>query len=251
MPEPMPEIVKPETIIPTQYTAMPARVVPPQIIPEPFVSSTFETKEYKSDNIEIKKEITQSSETISGYRHVEPPKFSQRGKSTEPLAPFVAPTPFTPAAPAPFTAAAAPPLFSDLFKAKEPEPPKQQEQVKQIPIQIQRPDLVKPSFIPPPIPVQSSPIQPPHKPAVTQPKPIVTKPKYGEIVSETTQKTHSLYKNFVKSEQSMQSTESYFQRIESPKTVVPPQQSQQFIKNEQQSQQFSQVRKKFYPDVML
>lgn len=240
IPEPMPEIIMQETTIPTQFTAMPAKVVPPQVAPEPFVPSSFESKEFKSENIEFKKET--HSENISGYRRVAPPKCLQREKVAEPVA-------------APLSTA--PPSFSDLFKAKEPEVPKLHEQVKQIPVQIQRTEPAKPIYIPPPvpmpqqqIPVQSSPIQPP-KPIVTQPKPIVTKPKFGEFVSESTQKSHSMYKNFVRSEQSIQSSESYFQRIESPKTVVQPPQQQQIKKNEQQSQQFSQVRKKFYPDVML
>lgn len=248
VPEPLSEIANKETVISTQYTPMPAGVVPPQATPEPFISNSFETKEFRSENIEIKKD-THGTEIISGYRHVEPPKFLNREKTAEPVVP--APVPCTLPAPAPFTAAPQP-LFSDLFKSKELEPIKPQEQVTQIPIQVQRNNPVKPSFAPPPIPTQSVPIQPP-KPVFTQPKPIAPKPKFGEFVSETNEQSHSMYKNFVKSEKSVQSSESYFQRIESPKTVVPPQQQPQpqFKKNEQQSQHFSQVRKKFYPDVML
>lgn len=217
--QPKTEIIKPEPIILSEpYMPPTAPITSIQKGPEPFNSSQFERKE----NVEF---IKKESEKISGYRHVDPPKFLQQQQQKPVETPFIGQ-----------------PLFSDLFKTKEPEIAKPQ--VKEIPVQIQ-----KPIYQPPP--PQASP-----KPAFMQPKPsgIVKPPmaKFGEFISESSkQESHSLYKNFVQSEKTMHSSESYFQRIDSPKTTVvqqpPPQQQQpQTKKGEKQ-----QVRRKFFPDVML
>lgn len=220
-PEPMPELFKAMPIVLTDPFVAPAV---PQKFSEQFSSSQFETKEFRSENTEIKKE----SETISGYRRVAP-TFLSREKAPEPVAP--------------------PPLFSDLFKAKEPEVVVKP-QVIEIP--IQKPEVKKQPIY------QQPPPQMQQKPTYAQPTPstYVAPPmaNFNEPITNTKQGSHSLYKNFVQSEKTVHSSESYFQRVDSPKVIAQPQQppqqqQQQFKKPEPQKQQ--QVRRKFLPDVML
>lgn len=232
---------------------------PAKIIAEPFVPllpqfEKYETKEFRSENYEIKKESF-TSENLSGYRHVAPPTFLQNQAKPAELAPLP-PTKFeAPKAPEPFIRKpepavpkfAPPPMqFSPppmMFEApkvnepliKKPEPVQQQPIAREVPIAIQKPALQ-----------QHKPVSP------MQPKPFVkAKPKFNEFISES-HESHSLYKNFVKSEESSHTSESYFQKVE-PKVLSPLQ--QQFKQPEPPRQQFvpppQQVRKKHFPDVML
>lgn len=283
-PEPEP-IFKQQHIIPVELPSL-----PPQTTPEPFAPRKFETQEFKSENVEIKKEgITK--ENISGYRHVEPPKFLQREKPSDPT--YTAPqpkfgSPLLTKSPEPVTREI-PISFQKQEPPKQPAPQPTYQNYEQ---KTQQQSFLYKSAPPKPLtqqapePIyqnyqtqthkeqsfssktetitQSGPqpvIQPGPQPMYynyqTQPKPIVKpepmkpKSKFGEFVSETTQSFQSMYKNFVKSEENQNSTESYFQRIASPKTVSQqpqtPTQSQSQINKPDQSQ----VRKKFYPDVML
>lgn len=230
-PSPTP-VVKPFVSQPAPPVIKPDPVVLPVKLPEPFVPQVqqYESREFKSENFELKRESS------TGYRHVEPPKFPQQEKSTEPapLPPiqFEVPKlePFVP--------------FSEPFKTQQPAsykplPPTSfmpQQPPREVPIAIQKPEPAKPNL-------QQ------HKPvSSTQPKPFVqVKPKFNELFTET-QNSHSMYKNFVKSEESTHTSESYFQKIE--KSSQHP-----FLKQEPPKQQFNppppQVRKKHLPDVML
>lgn len=236
------QVLKPETSISHQ----------PIIAPEPFVPqlSSFEqyqSKEFKTESFDIKKNISTVDSGI-GYRHVEPPKFLQgtdRG-AIPPIHQFEMPK-----LPEPFV-----PKFEPVTHQYVP-PPKP-EPVKQFVTQPQ-PDPVKQYVAPPKevsVPIQKQePVKPvlqQHQP-VSQPRPFVkAKAKFNEFAQETSD-SHSLYKNFVRSEESTHSSESYFQKIEQSKIASPP--LQQFKKQEPPKQQFvpppQQVRKKYLPDVML
>lgn len=240
---------------------MNAEPQPPIKAAEPFVPKfeQFQSKEFKSEKFEIKKESS------SSYRHVQPPSFIPGSKPAEPVTlppiqfelpqePAPQPEPFKPQPQASFLYKQA-----DMFTAK-PFVPKQA-------------DFVAPPFVPKPAPsfkpepmihqqpaVVQIPIQKPEtpKPFLQQHKPIsssaarpfiAAKQKFTEFVSDVTHGTHSLYKNFVKSEES--SSESYFQKIEQSKSA--PLAQHPFSKPEPAKQQFvpPQVRKKHFPDVML
>jgi hypothetical protein len=231
----------------------------------PQQQSTFESKEFRSET------MTTSESNMQGYRHVEPPKFAQRGKSSEPG--------FVP-----------PPSFAQPFV---PPATKAQSVTREVPITVQKPAQAFQSKPfqpqPAPAPVQQQPVYqappPQPQPLYQSPQPIYQQPIYqapppvqqtspkqiikpstvksqnfGEFVTETRESRHSsLYRNFVKSEQTLDnSSESYFQRVASPKTIQPPSKPQQQQQQQQPPQfykkpdtQQSQVRKKFYPDVML
>lgn len=196
----------------------PDPIVLPVKLPEPFLPQVqqFESREFKSENYELKRESS------TGYRHVEPPKFLQREKSSE----------STPIAPIQFEI----PKLEPFVPHQQPASFKPQQPPREIPVTIQKPEPAKPNL-------QQ------HKPvSSTQPKPFVqVKPKFNELFTET-QNSHSMYKNFVKSEESTHSSESYFQKIE--KSSQHP-----FLKQEPPKQPFNppppQVRKKHFPDVML
>lgn len=201
-------------------TPEPAILPSPKTIAEPYAPyvpplEQFQSKEFKSEHFELK------TDSSTGYRHVDPPKFLQRPKSTE-------------LAPAPPTQFEVPPKLPEPFTRK-PEPVYQQPP-REVPIAIQKPEPVKP-------------VLQQHKPvSQSQPRPFVkAKNKFNEFVTET-HGTQSLYKNFVRSEESTHSSESYFQKLEQG---PPP----QFMNQEPPKQQFvpsrQQVRKKFPPDVML
>lgn len=231
---------------------------------EPFVPQfeQFQSKEFKSEKFEMKKESS------TGYRHVQPPSFLTGSKPAEPatLPPMQFELPQEPAPqpkqPEPFKPQ---PQASFLYKQAEtftakPFVPKQAE-------------FIAPPFVPkaapafkqePAIPQQPAvvqiPIQKPEtpKPFLQQHKPVsssavrpfvAAKQKFTEFVSDVTHGTHSLYKNFVRSEESTHSSESYFQKIEQSKSA--PLAQHPFAKQEPTKQQFvpPQVRKK--PDVML
>lgn len=224
---------------------------PPISTAEPLmpVFGEFHTKEMKSETFEIKKESS------TGYRHVNPPSFLQQTKSSE-LA-FMPPTQYDSPKPEPFKPAAPivmqqpAPLMASPFvpqpAAFVPQPapfvpqpapfvPKQEpQQSREVPIQMHKPEQPRPTL-------QQ------HKP-VSQQRPFVqaTKQKFNEFVNEIQGSTTSLYKNFVRSEESTHSSESYFQKIEQSKGTPP-----QFMQ-EPSKQQFipPQVRKKRFPDVML
>lgn len=215
-PQPAAPIAKPFAPQPPMVKPDPVVLQQPIKLPEPFVPQTqqFESREFKSENFELKRESS------TGYRHVEPPKFLQREKSSEPA----------PIAPIQFEIPKMEPFVS------LPEPFKPQQPPREVPIAIQKPEPPKP-FLQQHKPVSS-----------TQPKPFVqAKPKFSELFTET-QNSHSMYKNFVKSEESTHSSESYFQKIE--KSSQHP-----FLKQEPPKQTFNppppQVRKKPFPDVML
>lgn len=212
---PPPSVVKP---------FMPQPIVQPKVdpialqtkLPEPFVPQVqqFASHEFKSENFELKRESS------TGYRHVDPPKFLLQEKPSD-----VVPLP-----PIQFEIPKLEPFVSN------PEPFKPQPTPREIPIAMQKPE-------PPKSNLQQ------HKPvSATQPKPFVqVKPKFNELFTET-QNSSSLYKNFVKSEESTHTSESYFQKIE--KSSQHP-----FLKQEPPKQMFDppppQVRKKHFPDVML
>lgn len=258
----------------------PPPVVPPQpmIQPEPIVlqetflpqmpqqQQQFERREFKSENYEFKKESSMF-ESSTGYRHVEPPKFLQRARSTDP----------TPIAPVQY----------DLPKPEPFKPAPMSQAPREVPIAIQKPEPMKPfvpqAFKPEPIkpivpPFKPEPVQqfkpepvvqPPmqqyqpapepmkphlqqHKP-VTQPRPLVTpRQKFGNEFIAETHETINLYKNFVKSEESTHTSESYFQKIEPSKLIPGPQ--PQYLTQEPPKQIFTQppqqVRKKSYADVV-
>lgn len=244
-------IIKPEPIVPQEPKILPEQFVP-QILHEPFVSQVppFEqfqsSQEFRSERMEFKKESTAD---FTGYRHVEPPKFAQRARSTDP--------------------APLPPMQFELPKAPEPfirpEPVKQPQIKREVPIAFQKPEPVRQQQQQPPreVPIavqkpeQPKPNLQQHKPvSQSQPKPFITpKQKFSDVVKGTheTSESHSLYKNFVRSEESTHTSESYFQKIEQPQMVQPP--HQQFTQPEPPKQQFvpptQQVRKKHFPDVML
>lgn len=200
-------VIKPEPLI----MQPPAKIIAEPFVPQlPQQFEQFQTKEIRSENFEMKNEFSSV-----GYRHVEPPKFGQIAKVPEvtpvPVPVFEAPKPQQP-----------------IFKKPEPlvQPPRE------VPIAIQKPEPVKP-------------ILQQHKP-VSMPRPFVqAKPKFSNEFTSETHETHSLYKNFVKSEESTHSSESYFQKIDPSKMVQSPPQQQQFVPPPQQ------VRKKHLPDVML
>lgn len=207
----------------------------PKTITEPFVPyvpplEQFQSKEFKSEHFEIK------NESSTGYRHVEPPKFLQSAKSSDSV-------------PVPQAQFEAPPKLPEPF-VRKPDPV-YQHPPREVPIAIQKPEPVKPVFQQPkPEPVK--PVLQQHKP-VSQPKPYVkAKQKFNDFVSET-HGSQSLYKDFVRSEESTHSSESYFQKLEQSNLAQAPQ--PQFMKQEPPRQQFvpppQQVRKKFPPDVML
>lgn len=275
--EPKPVFVQPPP--PVVQPSPPVVQPQPVIQPEPLVlQETFlpqiqqQHNEFKSETYEFKKESSMF-ESSAGYRHVEPPKFLQRARSTDP--------------------APIPPSHYDLPKPEPFKPaPMNQQAPREVPIAIQKPEPMKPfvpqAFKPEPVkpivpqfkpepvpqfkpePVQQfipEPHQPPkpqyqpeHKPnlqqhaPVTQPKPLITpKQKFSNEFMSETHETINLYKNFVKSEESTHSTESYFQKIETPKLVPGPQ--PQYLTQEPPKQTFvqppQQVRKKRYADVML
>lgn len=203
-------IIKPEPLV----MQPPAKIIAEPFVPQLPPIEQYQTKEIRSENFETKKEFSSV-----GYRHVEPPKFGQVTKPAEPasMPPIQFELPIQPE-----------PIF------KMPEPVVQQAP-REVPITVQKPGPVKP-------------ILQQHKP-VSQPRPFMqANPKFSnEFISET-RETHSMYKNFVKSEESTHSSESYFQKIEPLKTAQSPQQQppkQQFVPPPQQ------VRKKHLPDVML
>jgi hypothetical protein len=218
----------------------------------------YQSSEFRSENFESKKESTM------GYRHVAPPTFAQVMKSSEPFAippmQFEAPKPFE-ATPKPFEPSK-PYEAPKPFVAPKPQfqAPKPQQQMPQYQPPKQEPLIITPQpYQPREVPITVQPSEQPkpnlqqHAP-VSQPKPYMTpRQKFNEFISET-HETHSLYKNFVKSEENTHTSESYFQKIEQPKVAVP---QQQFIKQEPPKPQFvpqaQQVRKnkKRYPDVML
>ncbi|XP_070494833.1 titin isoform X6 [Chironomus tepperi] len=312
-PEPEPVIKAPEPVFkapepvlqPEPQPIFMTQPIQPPKGPEPFIPEKFESHESHS---EFKKE-----ETISGYRRVAPPKFLERGKSSEPT--FVPPPKFE----SPTFTKKSEPIIRDVpISVQKQEPIKQQpaaqpayqsyqQQTKQQTF-VQKTDPVKqpapqplapmPLIQPGPQPIyqnyqssshqeqtfikktetikQSGP-QPSPQPAyqpqmqqsslytiqkqtaaqqqqsapqpqqqqqpapqpqqqqqsVPQPKQIIKpsavkpKGKFEDFVSETQESFQSMYKNFVKSEQSQHTTESYFQRIASPKTISQPSPQQQ------------------------
>lgn len=293
-PTPQP-IMKPvQTFVPPPVVEQPPPVVkqapivltPAELAPQ---VEQFSSQEFRSEKFEMKKEMTSS-----GYRHVAPPKLEARGKSMEPTA--MAPMPFVlPPVSYEMPSMVKPePMQPAYVSVKKPDPIWKPEPVKpfvqqpmhqpkpiQIPVQlpVQQP-IQQPLYQPKPMqqPMQQ-PIQPPMQQPMYQPKPMqqqpqqqfqqpkqIVKPKAKfptEFIAET-HETHSLYKNFVKSEQNTHTTESYFRQIDSPnlsQTPLPQQQQQQIKKQEPPKQQFKpqpppqtnqaqQVRKRF-PDVML
>ncbi|CRL08293.1 CLUMA_CG021374, isoform B [Clunio marinus] len=229
---PSPPKVQPQTPVAPQIP--PITPITPNIIkPEPINIksndvvdfSSSQSKQFHSERIEIKKESS-TGEHLPGYRHVEPPKFLQRGKSSEPIKtpPFELPK-------------------QEPFIMK-PEPPKQQ-----FSSPLQQPFSQPPKEVP--IAVQNPHLQQ-HKPiSQYQPKPFIpkTNKKFNEFVSET-HESHSMYKNFVRSEESTQSSESYFQKIDQPKMIQPPHnflqtepQKQQFLPQQQQESKTTQMMK--------
>jgi len=269
-PEPIQPVLQPE---PTPIF-MTQPIQPPKG-PEPFIPEKFESHETRS---EFKKE-----ETISGYRRVAPPKFLERGKSSEPT--FVPPPKFE----SPTFRKATEPIVRDVpITIQKQEPIKQQPSPQGYPQQsfLYKTETTKqsapmPLIQPGPQPIyqnyQSSshqeqsftkktetikqsgpqPSPQPQQQSVPQPKQIIKpsavkpKGKFEDFVSETQQSFQSMYKNFVKSEQSQHTTESYFQRIASPKTISQPPQQQTPTQSQFKKPEQSQVRKKFNPDVML
>lgn len=194
----------------------------------PLENSSY-AEQYKSESMEIKNETL--NENLTGYRHVEPPKFLQFGKSSEPN----------------LTS----PKFQEPFMPTEQlktSVKKENIKTQEVPIAIQKPEFKQTQ----PSKVYQIPIQ------QQQPKEIINAPfvkpsieKFGEIITETRESHHSMYKNFVRSEQNLDTSESYFQRMASPKPVnqVPQNMKQEPVKKPEMQQ--SQVRKKLYPDVML
>lgn len=240
------QVLKPETSISHQPVLTPESIAPK--LPS---FEQYQSNEFKSESFEIKKNVTATDGGI-GYRHVEPPKFLQnfeRG-AIPAIHQFEMPK-----LPEPFLPKFEPAVHQFV-------PPPKPEPVPQYMPQPQ-PEPVK-QYVPPPkevlIPMhkqepareQAKPILQQHQP-VSQPRPFVkAKAKFNDFVQETSD-SHSLYKNFVRSEESTHSSESYFQKIEQSKIASPPQ--QQFKKQEPPKQQFvpppQQVRKKYLPDVML
>lgn len=268
-PSPQP-IMKPvQTFVPPPVVEQPPPVVkqapivltPAELAPQ---LEQFSSQEFRSEKFEMKKEMTSS-----GYRHVAPPKLEARGRSMEPTA--MAPMPFV-----------LPPISYEMPSMVKPEPMKTAPAPVKKPDPIWKPETVKPFVQQPmhqPKPIQI-PIQLPVQQPMYQPKPMqqpmqqqpqqqfqqpkqIVKPKAKfptEFIAET-HETHSLYKNFVKSEQNTHTTESYFRQIDSPiLSQTPLPQQQQIKKQETPKQQFKpqptqtnnaqQVRKRF-PDVML
>lgn len=258
---PSPKPVLPAAPAVIHHIVKPEPIVPQQLNPkaEPFVPSfeQYQSKEFKSEHFEIKNESS-SVENKTSYRHVEPPKFLQQAKLADPLPPVQFEMPKLPE---PFNLKPEPaPVFVHPTPVQQHVPKPLQQQPRVVPIQHQQAPRMAPVQQQPPreVPIAiqkpepTKPILQQHKP-VSQPKPYMqAKPKFSELFTDA-QGTHSLYKNFVKSEESTHSTESYFQKIEQSKLSQMPQ--QQFMKQEPPKQQFvpppQQVRKKYLPDVML
>lgn len=213
---------------PQQMFSLPKQdVIKPEPIAAPRAAQPFEP--FKSSFIEEKvqsqfSEITNTS--YPGYRHVEPPKL---GKQVQEIV-------------------AEPP--AQLYESTESYQKTQQfNESKQtfISSEISQPTIAPQQFVPPqPQPKAEIVMPPQNQPQTFVPKysiqPFRPKPKYGEVVSSEPQRTLNLYKNFVKSEENMHSSESYFQKVESrtqsqtEKEIISP---------------FQQVLKQIYPDVML
>lgn len=277
---------KPAVAQPPPPVALPQPMIQaePIVLQETFLpqQQTFERKEFKSENYEFKKESSMF-ESSSGYRHVEPPKFIQRARSTDPAP--IPPSQFDLPKPAPMYRAprevpiAIQPSQYDLPKPEPFKPAPMYQPPREVPIAVQKPEPMKPfvpqAFKPEPIkpivpPVQQfKPQEPPkpqftpqpeamkpqlqqHKP-VTQPKPAITpRQKFGKEFIAETHETINLYRNFVKSEESTHTSESYFQKIEPSKLIPGPQ--PQYLTQEPPKPVFiqppQQVRKKSYADVV-
>jgi hypothetical protein len=142
-------------------------------------------------------EPTSNTPSLSGYRHVEPPKTFARPKSVEPV----------PLGPTQFEC----PKETNLILTSNIVPP-------------------KPESVPAPAPkkIETAPKSPAFKKTEFKkftPSEVVTKPKQTFEFMSKEQGAFNAYKNFVKSEQSSFSSESYFRQndqqvFEAPKNVA-------------------------------
>jgi hypothetical protein len=236
---------------PQQMFSLPPKqdIVKPEPIVAPRVAQPFEP--FKSTLIDEKIEShSEMTKTSLGYRHVEPPKL---GKQTQQTAVFVQPPTLEPI---------------DTHKKIEEFSTETNESKQSFKsIFVQQPSSFVPqqapfvqhtaSFVPQAtsfaLQPQSQPISQSAQPDVITPQiqnqfyvpkqpnqPFKPKPKYGEILTQP-KGAINLYRNFVKAEENIHSSESYFQKVER----VESQNEQNF------DSQFQQVRKRFYPDVML
>lgn len=246
---------------PQQMFSLPPKqdIVKPEPIVAPRVAQPFEP--FKSTFVDEK--IENQSETMKtslGYRHVEPPKLGKQIQQNsaivppptlEPIETFKKIEEFS------TTTNESKQSFSSIVQnsvpfVQQPKPFVQQPQAfvpKPAPF-VQQPISTAPQPTPlAPLP-QTQPVSQPdllipqsHAPKQS-PQPFKPKPKYSEVVAQP-QGAINLYRNFVKAEQNMHSSESYFQKVERVESRTQSQNEQE-IKS-----QFQQVRKQFYPDVML
>lgn len=239
---------------PQQLYSLPPKedLVQPKLIVPIKIAQPFESSKFESVKYEEKIEPTEEFKT-PGYRHVEPPKMEKliTKHIDEPMMPMPAPMSFEPikAYQPSFERAS---LISETNQTSSMQFSEVHQATFPTPVSIIHPAAAFPNPLPNP-PVFQQPIVPPQQPTVlqqpqftalepqiSQSKPFKPKPRYGEP-GNYTEKTINLYKNFVKSEEQMHTSESYFQKIEKSHT-----ESQQHM-----SPIVQQVRTQSYPDVML
>lgn len=228
---PKEDLVQPEPIVPTK-------------IAQPYEPPKFETVK-QEEKIESTKEFK-----TSGFRRVEPPKMEKLTKHIdEPMMPMPAPISFEPikAYQPSFehtsliseTKQTSSMQFSEVHQSTFPAPVSVQPAAA-FPIPLPNPPVFQQPNVPP---QQQTVFQQPQftapEPQNSQSKPFKPKPRYGEPGTYT-EKTINLYKNFVKSEEQMHTSESYFQKIEKSHT-----------ESQHMSPVVQQVRNQSYPDVML